>query len=916
MSESDPEQREEEARLWRQADALFDRLLDLPRDGRLTALAEMEPDPAVKVRVLRLLEADSEQPSVLDQPLLRLPEAAAIDALAGRRLGRWVLEQEIGRGGMAVVYRAHDAEHAGQIAAIKLLTLGAAATGVDRFRREQSILARLNHPHIAPLFDAGAADDGTLWLAMALVDGSRIDDWCRARQLDLQARVRLFLDVCGAVAHAHRHLIVHRDIKPSNVLVDRDGHVRLLDFGIARVLDDTDAEATATRWRALSASYAAPEQFVGGGYSTQTDVFGLGALLYTLLTGQAPRSDVSSDAIVPPSRRVARAASAAATPAALAGDLDAIVLTALATEPAARYPNVEALADDLQRWLQRRPIQARRMSWVESAARTARRHWLPMALAATALMAIGIGALLALERAREARAQAELARAARAEAEDALARATALRDFLIGVFNTQAPGRPRSELPSSAQLLDEGERLALESVAVTAAVRADMLDAITQIRLARGDGPRAEALIERTRALADAMPGDSRELNARALLRSASALGMRSPAAYDQALANLRAAQALLADTPESALSLEIELETARVLLHQRRADQALQVLQPLSWRMDSRDDLSPRLRLGLYTALGIASDAVGAGSDALRYKQRALAETRRLYGERHFLSALAQTNLANQQRAIGDFANAEQQLLQALQIYDEVLEGPSEYRGSARVALGLTHLARGRHEQAILALDQGNAEFARGRGLARPEDYPFYHWNRGLVLAESGRSAEALVALSRAESALSRNLSAYAVPAAVAAGWLAILSCGADQLAQGQVWQERAQAASRSASTIPAHDAALLVEANASCALAAGEPDSAQVQLAPGLLSDSTLPPGWAGATARRQLLAGDIAAARRQQAEAAEHFQLGIARLQQAGLSDHPLHARLRARLAQTHLDTAKSGQPPASR
>src|SRR5690606_14955684 len=212
--------------------------------------------------------------------------------------------------------------------------------GRAQFLREPQILLRLRHPCIAPLHDAGIAEDGTPWLAMALVEGARIDDWCAARTLDAHARVRLVLQVCEAVAHAHRSLVIHRDIKPSNVLVDQDGRVRLLDFGIAR-LGEAGDERTATALRALTPEYAAPEQFTGAPATTAMDVYGIGALLYRLLAGVGPRPDgarAGATTGLAPSRAVAgNPALSQALQRRLArvlrGDLDAIVMKALATSP-------------------------------------------------------------------------------------------------------------------------------------------------------------------------------------------------------------------------------------------------------------------------------------------------------------------------------------------------------------------------------------------------------------------------------------------------------------------------------------------------------------------------------------------------------------------------------------------------------
>src|SRR5690554_1016348 len=353
---------QDERDAWARADKVLDALLDLPPDARRAHLARLDVDGPLRRRVERLLAAMEEGDGPLDHPSPMLPSLDE-HALCGRRLGRWELEAEIGRGGVAVVYRARSLDGpTGQVAAVKILTLGALAdAGRDQFLREQQMLLRLRHPYIAPLHDAGIAEDGTPWLAMALVEGARIDDWCEARTLDAHARVRLVLQVCEAVAHAHRSLVIHRDIKPSNVLVDQDGHVRLLDFGIARLGDGGD-ERTATALRALTPEYAAPEQFTGAPATTAMDVYGIGALLYRLLAGVGPRPDGARDGSTtgqPPSR----AGRDEAVPIRrlrrdLRGDLDAIVMKALEVDPDDRYAGVDALSDDLGRWLDGHAVRA------------------------------------------------------------------------------------------------------------------------------------------------------------------------------------------------------------------------------------------------------------------------------------------------------------------------------------------------------------------------------------------------------------------------------------------------------------------------------------------------------------------------------------------------------------------------------
>ena len=339
---------------------------------------------------------------------------------AGGVFGAYKLVSPIGRGGMGVVWLAErcDGNFEGR-AAVKLLDVGRFAQSEARFRREANILARLSHHNIAHLIDAGISSDGQPYLILELVDGQPIDRACDMRTLDVPARIRMFLDVLDAVAHAHEHRIVHRDIKPTNVLVRTDGHVKLLDFGIAKLLEREGEANTATtltieQGMALTPAYAAPEQIQARPVTTVTDVYALGVLLHVLLTGRNPFGQFNSPAdllkaiidldpplasavavtgLVTPEERAALAASRTTTPERLhkllKGDLDTIIAKTLRKEPRERYASVVELADDLRRYLASEPIRARRESTVDRTARLVRRHAALTAAGTIAALALG-----------------------------------------------------------------------------------------------------------------------------------------------------------------------------------------------------------------------------------------------------------------------------------------------------------------------------------------------------------------------------------------------------------------------------------------------------------------------------------------------------------------------------------------------
>ncbi|OYU26653.1 MAG: hypothetical protein CFE41_15045 [Burkholderiales bacterium PBB2] len=423
---------------WARLSPLLDELLDLApeqRPARLQALhqqAELSPDLIEDLAELLRRQEALEAEDFLASPALSVAEAASAHNQAGQTVGAYTLEREIGQGGMGTVWLARrtDGRFEGQVA-IKFLNTGLLGRGdAGRFAREGQILARLTHPHIARLIDAGVAPEHQQpYLVLEYIDGLPLDRFCVERGLDCEARVRLFLDVLAAVAHAHTRLILHRDLKPSNILVTAAGEVKLLDFGIAKLLhragdDDTTPPGAATELtrvagRAYTPRYAAPEQVQGGEVTTATDVYALGVLLYLLLSGQHP-TEGRDEALTTPLERLRtlvevepkkvseRVPSGVARQ--LRGDLDTIVAKSLKKAPAERYANAAALAEDLKRWLAHEPISARPDRRAYIVGKFIRRHRLAVAASCTALLAIAAGAGAAVWKAQEAqeqRAQAE-----------------------------------------------------------------------------------------------------------------------------------------------------------------------------------------------------------------------------------------------------------------------------------------------------------------------------------------------------------------------------------------------------------------------------------------------------------------------------------------------------------------------------
>jgi len=449
---------------------LFEEALALDPAARGAFLDRHCPDPALRARIERMLAADTAgDHAVLDQGAEAIARVIgdadfAQGLPAGSRIGPFELIEVIGEGGSSTVFRAaRTIDGVRQIVALKLLRRGLYSSDAQRqFRRERRALAELNHPGIARLIEGGVAESGLAYIALDLVEGVPITDYAREHRFDLRLRLKLFLQVCRAVEAAHRALIVHRDLKPSNVLVTSEGIVKLLDFGIAKLLDADDDETTRTRLPAFTPAYAAPEQREGGLVTTATDVYALGVLLGELVTGQrlhggsgrTPSSEISgesADGVLP--------AGPAATRRQLRGDLDNIVLKAIDPEAERRYASAGEFAHDIERLLDGRPVAAHPPSRWYRARKFVARHRGGVATAVAFALAIMAAFGLALWQADVARQQRNIARDAAERAESHARRAQAVQDFLGDLFRANSRNQPdpvKARQTTARDLLDLG----------------------------------------------------------------------------------------------------------------------------------------------------------------------------------------------------------------------------------------------------------------------------------------------------------------------------------------------------------------------------------------------------------------------------------------------------------------------------
>ncbi len=594
---------------WEQLRDLFEEAWPLvPAERALLLEARCAGNPKLRIEAERLLEAYDQETRA---------------SSGGRRFGAWEASELVGRGGMAEVYLAHRVDgHHEQRAAVKVMARNLLAWDfMERFRREREILGRLEHPNIARLLDGGVSAEGEPFLVMEYVDGLRLDDYCRQKQLSLTARLHLFLSLCSAVESAHRNLILHRDIKPSNVLVTADGTLKLVDFGAARRMDGGSLVTMAP----LTPSFASPEQLRGEAVTTLSDVYGLGITLYKLLTGVLPFEKEARSAY-----EMARAVVDRTPPlpssapgltkderSAVRGDLDNIVLKAIDSNPASRYASAERLAADIRRHLEKRPVEARPRTWSYRAERFVARNRLGVGLAAVSLLILAAAGIALTLQIQHTRAQA-------------------LRNQRLADFLTQVMGL-RYDI-ASGPLRAEGRA-------------AHMVDAIRYA----------------SRSLSAQM-ADQPELEAR--LRGEIGHALAELGYYDEAEDNLARGLELLQHSPAPALAAEIKgylarnayltgnLPRASKLFHEARQEMAA-----------ARPPASPAVEsLLLINAAGVKLTYDGLDAELWQMIERALMLSRKV-GLNSPSYALALFNHGSLLNMSGKADAGEQEIRQGLAI-------------------------------------------------------------------------------------------------------------------------------------------------------------------------------------------------------------------------------------------------------
>jgi serine/threonine-protein kinase len=619
-----------EAQRWRLVEDLFHEALDVVEGERRAHIeSRAGGDASVAVEVLALVDAHTKTHALLDSP-------AVTNLPAGMRLGPYALERVLGSGGMATVYLAHraDRQFEKQVA-VKLVNRGLTAelTG-DRFQTERQILARLEHPHIARLLDAGFSEFGQPYVVMEWVDGVTLDTWVARERPPLERRLDLWLDIAGAVGYAHRNLVIHRDLKPSNVLVGSDGVAKLVDFGIAKLVSEGDSPGEATQTAHFTPRYASPEQIRGEPVTTATDVYGLGMLLYELVTGAYPyrpaaesahalaQAALSDEPLIPPG-----------TPA----DLGAILTMALRKQPEHRYATAAELADDVRRYRQGLPVIAQPVTLAYRSRKFIARHLVSVSAAAVALISLVSLTAFALW-------QAHVATQQRARAEETT-------EFITGFLGVSPTG-------SDWALRDRGAGL---RVVEMADLMSDRIDKTTtqpeteasiryvlgSVYFHTGQATKGERHLTRARELfaGVAAPDDPRRLGADVL-----------STAYDNAMGRF-------ADAERKGLELQAR------------------------WTSPP-----PSASAGIYENLGIAQFRLGKTAEAERTFRTAIGSIEGTRGAKDRNVGLLRTDLALVYLERGQFEQAAEQLERAIAITRASATGSSVALGWSLVNLAIAY--------------------------------------------------------------------------------------------------------------------------------------------------------------------------------------------------------------------------------
>jgi serine/threonine-protein kinase len=748
-----------DARQWlRLKDHLAD-LAELAPADRAAALAALELDDEDQRALVTMVAAldPTDQRLRPSQPAEPRAGLSTLRWQVGERVHGYVVDGFLGRGGMGEVYAAH-AEAGGEKVALKVLRLGLEHSGLDHFvGNEQRALKRLDDPHIARFIETFELPDHGLCLVLEQIEGEPLMDWCVRRRLDIGARLALFEQVCSAVASAHQQLVVHRDLKPANVLIDAAGRVKLLDFGIAKLLDD-EGSATQTHGGLYTLAYAAPEQVLRAPVSTATDIYALGVLLFHLLTGASPYAVGANESLVKAvlsdrPRALTSAVEAAAALQTLDHDLDRVIARAMEKDPRDRYRSVVELAADVRAVRTGMPISAGG-GRVYRLRKFVRRH--PAGVAMSVVLGLTLLAATAVSLHWARRAEQE-ARVAAAESR----RASAVADFLVGLFQVSDPGVNRGDRLTANQILERGADNLAAKFADQPLQRARLQLVTGDVYVAMGEYARARSVLEPALATLRQDSGASTDETVHALRQLAQVASRQ--AAFAEAIELATAGETMLADAGLTTSGERVQLALVRSRAHYDlgqlpQAADALDAARKAAAQIPAPD---LQLEAAIHAASADLADESGDFELARSEYQQALRKFSRAIGDNHYRTVAVRTNLgALLVTKFDDFDGAEPLLEQALAQWQRLRGPDSAAYASTANTLGELFRHRGQHDRATALFRDSERAYRAALG----ERHPSITWpitNHGKSLADQGDYAAALAEYERAQAVVVQGLPA-----------------------------------------------------------------------------------------------------------------------------------------------------------
>lgn len=740
-------------------------LTDTERAAYLVRFAMLYP--ALSARLARMLEADRadrDAPAAVIAETLADFAGAHTDPWIGLMLGPWRIERRIGSGGMGAVFEARrDDGHFDRTVAVKVLSVQALSEdGQRRFRAERQFLANLSHPNIAALLDGGTTSFGVPYLVMELIDGIPIDRHCAHHHLSLRQRLALIVTLCDAIDYAHRNLLVHRDIKPGNILVRRSGEPVLLDFGIAATLpDDTGSsppDLTAFASRAMTPSYASPEQVRGERATVETDVYAIGVVMHRLLSGGSPylvasdaprdiETAILNDEPLAPSRVLQRMPEGGVGPGeSIADDLDRIVLKCLRKEASRRYGSARDLAADIGRFLANQPVLARPNDRGYVLGKFVRRNWrgvLAGVVSVSALVGVSLAYTVQLSAERDrAQAAADEARRHAAESEQ-------IADFLTSLFGSASPSVAQGEVVSAVDLLKAGKARIAE-LGSQPLLQARLTRTMGMSFLELGEVEEALVLLEGSVAALEKLPGADPHDLADSLFSLAE--GQRIAGLHDASVDNRRRVVSLWtnllgADHPDT-LFAHIRLGSS--LISAGRPAEGLEAVQGAAAGLRAAGLTEDPVYLDALGVGAVAANGLGRHEDAFAMNEEALIQSERLLGPQHPNTIIRLNNSAIYLHDAGEFADALARQADGV-ARGEKTWGVNHHLQTNKYVWWARHLQKlGRFDEAEVVLERPRADILAAEGEVSA-NFATYLSGLGDLRLDTGRLDEAAEAFDRA---------------------------------------------------------------------------------------------------------------------------------------------------------------------